>query len=571
MRQNLPVTQVEYVLDDSETIVSKTDLQGNITYANDAFIRISGYTETELIGAPQNILRHPDMPAEAFADLWRTIKAGKSWTGLVKNRCKNGDYYWVEAHAAPLIKDGQMVGYTSVRIKPTREQIRAADAAYAAIRRGDTTLEIHEGAAIPRRRWSWLNFHARLSIATRLLSFVVLMTILNAAIVWSSYVNKSAASDYLSLSLGVVGMCMALSFGLNCYYTIIPPLRQAAHDMKVMSAGDLTGYIRSHGENEIAQMAQSLRVLQTNIKLLVGQIKQATEHVNLDASDMAIGNNDLARRTEIQASSLEETASSIEELTATVKQNADNAHKATDIVTETAAFADKGGQVVANVVCTMGSIKESSTKIADIIGVIDGIAFQTNILALNAAVEAARAGEQGRGFAVVASEVRALAQRSANAAKEIKTLINDSVEKVSKGSEQVDEAGKNMTEIVNDVKRAADVMRDITVASREQSIGIDLINQAMTQMDDMRQQNAALVGQAAAAADNIKMQAAELNHLVNTFILVKARHHDLDISRPTRINSPTHLSSNSDKGSRRLALSNQSTMRKNSEQSRRYA
>lgn len=522
MRQNLPVTQVEYVLHESETIVSKTDLHGNITYANDDFIRISGYTESELIGAPQNILRHPDMPAEAFADLWHTIQAGKSWTGLVKNRCKNGDFYWVEATAAPLIKDAKVVGYTSIRVKPSRQQINAAETAYRAIKNGDHRLQIHEGAAIPRRRWSPLQWHAQLSISTRLLSFVVLMALLNAAIAWSSYSGRvSGSSDLLGFSLAMCGMVMAITFGLNCYQSIIPPLQQAASDIAVMSAGDLSGKIQSHGENEIGQMTQSLRVLQTNIKLLVGQIKQATEQVSQGANEIAIGNHDLSARTETQASSLEETASSIEELTSTVKQNADNAHKATDIVVETAAFADKGGQVVANVVQTMGSIKESSAKIADIIGVIDGIAFQTNILALNAAVEAARAGEQGRGFAVVASEVRALAQRSANAAKEIKTLINDSVEKVSLGSQQVDEAGKNMTEIVNDVKRAAEVMRDITIASHEQSAGIDLINQAMTQMDDMTQQNAALVEQAAAAADSMKMQALGLSELVNTFKLIK--------------------------------------------------
>lgn len=522
MRQNLPVTQVEYVLHESETIVSKTDLHGNITYANDDFIRISGYTESELIGAPQNILRHPDMPAEAFADLWHTIQAGKSWTGLVKNRCKNGDFYWVEATAAPLIKDAKVVGYTSIRVKPSRQQINAAETAYRAIKDGDHRLQIHEGAAIPRRRWSPLQWHAQLSISTRLLSFVVLMALLNAAIAWSSYSGRvSGSSDLLGFSLAMCGMVMAITFGLNCYQSIIPPLQRAASDIAVMSAGDLSGKIQSHGANEIGQMTQSLRVLQTNIKLLVGQIKQATEQVSQGANEIAIGNHDLSARTETQASSLEETASSIEELTSTVKQNADNAHKATDIVVETAAFADKGGQVVANVVQTMGSIKESSAKIADIIGVIDGIAFQTNILALNAAVEAARAGEQGRGFAVVASEVRALAQRSANAAKEIKTLINDSVEKVSLGSQQVDEAGKNMTEIVNDVKRAAEVMRDITIASHEQSAGIDLINQAMTQMDDMTQQNAALVEQAAAAADSMKMQALGLSELVNTFKLIK--------------------------------------------------
>ncbi len=523
MRQNLPVTQVEYVLDDSETIVSKTDLQGNITYANDAFIRISGYTETELIGAPQNILRHPDMPAEAFADLWRTIKAGKSWTGLVKNRCKNGDYYWVEANAAPLIKDGKAIGYTSIRVKPSPEQILAAEAAYQAINKGDQSLQIFEGAAIPRSRWHPLRLHARWSISTRLLSFVILMALLNAAIAWSSYAGKAGGgSDFLNLTLAMFGMFMAISFGRNCYVSIIPPLQQAARDIEVMSAGDLSGKIDTRGDNEIGKMTQSLRVLQTNIKLLVGQIKQSTEHVSQGATEIAIGNHDLSARTETQASSLEETASSIEELTSTVKQNADNAQKATAIVVKTAAFADKGGQVVSNVVRTMGSIKDSSAKIADIIGVIDGIAFQTNILALNAAVEAARAGEQGRGFAVVASEVRALAQRSATAAKEIKILINDSVEKVAIGSVQVDEAGKNMNEIVNDVKRAAEVMRDITTASHEQSAGIDLINQAMTQMDDMTQQNAALVEEAAAAAQSMKTQAIELSELVNSFTLVRA-------------------------------------------------
>lgn len=538
MRQNLPITQVEYVLHESETIVSKTDLHGNITYANDDFIRISGYTESELIGAPQNILRHPDMPAQAFADLWHTIQSGKSWTGLVKNRCKNGDFYWVEATAAPLIKDAKVVGYTSIRVKPSRQQINAAEALYRAINNGDQHLWIHEGAAIPRRRWSPLQWHAQLSISTRLLSFVVLMALLNAAIAWSSYSGRaSGSSDLLGLTLAMCGMMMAITFGLNCYQSIIPPLRQAASDIAVMSAGDLSGQIQSYGENEIGQITQSLRVLQTNIKLLVGQIKQSTEHVSQGASEIAIGNHDLSARTENQASSLEETASSIEELTSTVKQNADNAHKATDIVVETAAFADKGGQVVANVVKTMGSIKESSAKIADIIGVIDGIAFQTNILALNAAVEAARAGEQGRGFAVVASEVRALAQRSANAAKEIKILINDSVEKVSLGSQQVDEAGKYMTEIVNDVKRAAEVMRDITIASHEQSAGIDLINQAMTQMDDMTQQNAALVEQAAAAADSMKMQAIGLSELVNTFKLIKGNQVSTPRSSTIRLHS----------------------------------
>jgi methyl-accepting chemotaxis protein len=237
------------------------------------------------------------------------------------------------------------------------------------------------------------------------------------------------------------------------------------------------------------------------------------------SDEIASGNADLSSRTESQASSLEETASSMEELTTTVKQNADNARQANQLVVSASDFATKGGDVVGHVVDTMGSIKESSRKIVDIIGVIDGIAFQTNILALNAAVEAARAGEQGRGFAVVAAEVRNLAQRSANAAKEIKSLISDSVEKVDAGGKLVDEAGKTMEEIVTSVKHVADIMGEITAASQEQSSGIEEVNRAIAQMDEMTQQNAALVEEAAAAAESMQEQAAALAQAVAVFKL----------------------------------------------------
>ena len=538
MRNNLPVTNQEYVLHDTETIVSKTDLQGNITYVNEAFLSISGFSETELIGAPQNIVRHPDMPVEAFADFWRTIQEGKSWTGLVKNRCKNGDHYWVEANAAPLIKDGQMIGFTSIRVKPTREQVKAADAAYRAIKNGDSSLEIREGVALRRSSWNKLNFYSRLSIATRLISFVSLMILLFACMALLPYfgrVDSNHSSTALTVELALLGIALAIFFGVSCYKMIVPPLDQVLHDIELMSSGDLSGKILSEGNSEIGKMTQSLRVLQTNIKLLIGQIKQSTGQVSQGANEIALGNADLSGRTESQASSLEETASSMEELTTTVRQNADNARQASQLVIGTAQIAEKGGQTVANVVNTMGAIKASSGKIADIIGVIDGIAFQTNILALNAAVEAARAGEQGRGFAVVAAEVRSLAQRSANAAKEIKTLISDSVEAVDTGGRQVDEAGKTMTEIVNGVKRAADIMRDITVASQEQSAGIEQVNQAVTQMDDMTQQNAALVEQAAAAAESMKAQAVVLSELVNSFSLVRGNAHAKDAGPLTRV------------------------------------
>ncbi len=521
MRTNLPVTNREYVLRDDETIVSKTDLQGNITYINDDFMRVSGFTEEELLGAPQNIVRHPDMPVEAFADFWHTIKAGKAWTGLVKNRCKNGDHYWVEATAAPLVQNGQVVGYTSIRVKPDRAKVSAAEAAYRAIKSGDSSLKIVDGNAVRRTATGPLSKLAHISLQARIMAFSAAMVILFVALLGLALSGSGSISNASVMTIAGAGVVLAVAFGFIMGGALTGRLHELEQQIAVMSGGDLSRAIVASGHDEITNVTQALRVLQTNVKLLIGQIKQSTGHVSSGAAVIAEGNAELSGRTESQASSLEETASSMEELTSTVKQNADNSVEASQLVESTARVAEKGGIAVSNVVTTMGAIKSSSGKIADIIGVIDGIAFQTNILALNAAVEAARAGEQGRGFAVVASEVRNLAQRSANAAKEIKVLINDSVAQVEAGAKLVDEAGKTMGEIVTGVKRAADIMHEITTASQEQSSGIDQINQAITQMDDVTQQNAGQVEEAAASAESLRQQAKALTELVNSFRLVR--------------------------------------------------
>ena len=323
----------------------------------------------------------------------------------------------------------------------------------------------------------------------------------------------------------LMGMIAALSVLLGALIawaitrSITGPLNRAVEVAQTVASGDLSSDIIVKSTDETGRLLQAMKDMNDSLRKIVGEVRVGTDTIATASSEIASGNLDLSSRTEQQASSLEETASSMEELTSTVKQNADNARQANSLVLSASAVAIKGGTVVAEVVTTMGSINESSRKIVDIISVIDGIAFQTNILALNAAVEAARAGEQGRGFAVVAAEVRNLAQRSAAAAKEIKTLIGDSVEKVEVGAKLVDQAGATMQEIVDSVKRVTDIMSEITAASVEQTDGIEQINQAITQMDEVTQQNAALVEEAAAAAQSLQDQAANLSQVVSVFNL----------------------------------------------------
>jgi len=322
----------------------------------------------------------------------------------------------------------------------------------------------------------------------------------------------------------VISLLLGLVFARVINVSIIEPINYAIRVVSRVERGDLAkrsndliDMIDSNAQDEPGRLLVGIRNMTEELRQLVGEVRISSDAMLVATSEIASGNSDLSSRTESQASSLEETASSMEELTSTVRQNADNARQANQLVISASESAVKGGDVVSQVVDTMGSIKDSSRKIVDIIGVIDGIAFQTNILALNAAVEAARAGEQGRGFAVVASEVRNLAQRSAAAAKEIKGLIGDSVEKVELGNRLVDEAGATMHDIVTSVKRVADIMGEITSASQEQSSGIEQVNLAVVQMDEMTQQNAALVEQAAAAAESLEDQAHKLSATVSVF------------------------------------------------------
>ena len=325
------------------------------------------------------------------------------------------------------------------------------------------------------------------------------------------------AARLMLIVIGVAALLVAAVIGWIISRSITRPMARAVQIARTVASGDLTSRIDVDSTDETGQLLAALKEMNASLQQIVGQVRDGTDTITTASREIASGNLDLSARTEQQASSLEETASSMEELTTTVRQNAENARQANQLALSASDVATRGGAVVADVVKTMGAITESAGKISDIIGVIDGIAFQTNILALNAAVEAARAGEQGRGFAVVASEVRNLAQRSASAAKEIKMLIDTSVSNVDAGSRLVGAAGSTMEEILVSVQRVTDIMGDITMASREQENGIEQINQAVSEMDTVTQQNAALVEEAAAAAQSLQEQSERLAQVVSVF------------------------------------------------------
>jgi methyl-accepting chemotaxis protein len=883
MKSNLPVTNNEVPYPDGEILVSKTDLKGVITYANPAFIEISGFSERELMGKSHNVVRHPDMPPAAFEDLWDTLKDGRPWTNLVKNRAKSGDYYWVVANVTPIREGGHVVGYMSVRNKPTREQIENASSLYRRINEGKAKLRevstwekinMFKKFNIKQRLIAVLSIMAvmllgvggyglyginkanesartiyedrlialeqvthidRLILANRLALAVALVTptpdvirdradqidknIETIGDIWKDYMatyltpeekiladkfaedrkkfvmeglkpavaalragnikdaqqivvirvralyepvkeatnaliklqSDVAKQDYAesqsrystiraaSSAIVIIGLLLVAFIGLALIKAIVSPLsdiigyfgriaegnydnkidisrndelgkvmqslqsmqvklnfdinesrrvgdealrikigldnattnvmiadnngniiycnravmdmfKKAAADIRQvfagfdadkllgtnfdtfhknpahqrgvlkslstthratikignssfnlaanpvinergerlgtcvewlditaelkvqdeinqlinaaasgdlarrlpledkqgfmlklgegmnellevlasamsdisvaidsMSKGDLTVSITKDYQGTFGKLKDDINATASKLTEVVSNIKESADLIKTASMEISMGNTNLSQRTQEQASALEETASSMEEMTSTVKQNADNAKQANQLVGGARTQAQQGGEVVTKAVGAMEAISGSSKKIADIIGVIDEIAFQTNLLALNAAVEAARAGEQGRGFAVVATEVRNLAQRSAEAAKEIKDLINDSVDKVANGSALVDSSGQALSEIVTSVKKISDIVSEITSASQEQASGIEQVNKAVMQMDDMTQQNAALVEQAAAASKSMEEQAVQLAEQVQFF------------------------------------------------------
>jgi aerotaxis receptor len=515
MRQNLPITGQEYAFPKGQTLVSTTDTQGRITHCNAAFVAVSGYTRDELVGQPHNLIRHPDMPEEAFRDMWATIASGRPWSAPVKNRRKDGAHYWVMANATPLLQEGRPVGYMSVRTEATRAQVEAAEQLYAAMRKEKQEGRRLHGLSAGRVRRHTLvgrvaHGLATLGLGARLA--LALLALLLASLAAGALLPPGAAGWALQVAL----------FGAAWWYLarlLVQPIAGLTLAANRAAAGDLTGAVRRGRSDELGDLEQALGQLSFNLSAIVRDARDESESMRQGAQEIAQGNLDLSARTESQASSLEQTAAAMEQITGTVRNSADAARQATGLAGQASAAAARSREAVDSVGQTMRDIEGDSTRIGEITQVIDSIAFQTNILALNAAVEAARAGEQGRGFAVVATEVRALAQRSAGAAREIKQLIDQSASRVQQGQQRTQAAQATMVEVVDGVGRVSAIVGEISHASQEQLAGISEVNTAVGQLDAITQDNAALVEQVAAAAQGLARTAGAVTDAVQVFRL----------------------------------------------------
>ena len=517
MRVNLPVTTREYPFPRGETLVSTTDLQGRMLYCNPMFIEVSGYTREELLGQPHNMIRHPDMPEEAFRDMWATISSGLPWSAPVKNRRKDGDFYWVMANVTPLIEGDRPVGYMSVRTEATREQTQAAEALYARMRAekesGRQVLALQAARLVSNTPLGRVAQALRLGMGTKvwMACAAVFLACLLASLAGTPLSGMGAAAAWLA--------ALAVAAGASFYISsaAVAPLGQMVRAANRMAAGDLTQSLQVTHSDLMGDLQKALSQLNVNLLSIVRDAREESEKMRNATQEIARGNRDLSSRTETQASSLEETAASMEEITGTVKLTAESASKASQMANRATDVAERTSEAVNSVADTMKQIQAASGRIGEITQLIDSIAFQTNILALNAAVEAARAGEQGRGFAVVAQEVRSLSHRTQTAAKEIRALIDDSAAKVQEGHRKTDGAQTTMGESLELVRDMSALIGEIHSAANEQLSGISQINSAVAHLDTITQQNAALVEHSAGLAQQLQSQAQTVTETVQIF------------------------------------------------------
>jgi aerotaxis receptor len=526
MRVNAPTTNHEVELKDEDFLISRTDLQGKITYANPGFIKISGYSRDDLFGENHNIVRHPDMPAHAFADLWQSLSKGHLWTGIIKNRRKDGGFYWVRANVSPCYQGGQHIGYTSVRTKPSRQEIETAIKVYADLNSmsshryllkdgvvSEKSLSASISAAIPK------GIRARLAamtiVSSGLLGLSAVLGHLGAGLA-----DASARTDLANgqIILVVAGVLSIAYLGRTITKSIIKPIKDCIIFASQLAAGNLGAELQGTAHSDLKPITDILNTIRKSMVSIDSDINRSIDLFSNSASDIISGNLDLSARTEQQAAALQQTAASMEEITSTVLANSGSAEQATKLSNEAASVVSSSGAVMAQLVETMSKIITSSRKMSEHVETIDSIAFKTNILALNASVEAARAGEQGRGFAVVADEVRHLASSSAAASKEIRQLISESSAEIGNGELLVKEAEKSIESAVAAVGRVNNIITEISAASHEQSIGISQVNEAVAQMDMVTTQNAALVQDVSNISKSLEAQVRDVESSIAIFL-----------------------------------------------------
>ncbi|MDE1926944.1 MAG: PAS domain-containing protein [Burkholderiales bacterium] len=507
------VTSREQRFDAGAPLVTVTDLEGRIVYCNAAFVGVSGHAREALLGRPHSIVRHPDMPAAVWADLWATLAAGRPWQAVLKNRCANGDHFWVLAHLTPMVDGDRVGGYLAVCSQPTPEQVAAAEALYARMRaqggrrgatlrggiaaRSDLVGHLFELARAQWGRWGADGF---VGLAAVLLTGYAARRL--PPLLWLPLAFALAASSW----------CLA-------WWRRESALRSLLVDARRLAAGDLVRPPLTGAAGSVGQLQLMLAQLAVNLRAVIGDVRSEVATLDASVREIAAGNQDLSSRTEAQASSLQQTAASMEQITGTVTQSAASAARGTTLAAETAAVAQRSQDGVAAVVAAMDGISESSRRIGEIVHVIEGVAFQTNLLALNAAVEAARAGTAGRGFAVVAGEVRNLAQRTTAAVAEIRALIQEEAARVAGGARQTQAASARMHEALAAVGQVSTLLGEISHAASEQQIGLTQVNEAVTHMDGITQQNAAMVEQLAASAASLGAQVAVVTDSMRVFRL----------------------------------------------------
>jgi aerotaxis receptor len=512
----------EYVLDDGDLLVLVGDQASNIVYANPAYCKASGYEWAELRGTKAARMMHKDNPVQIMKDMGATMALTRQpWTGIIKNRRKNGQHYWLRLNLAPIFHDGKFMGSLMVHSKPAPGEVAAIEPLYQRmLDRANKDLNLRHGRVYRSNVIGKLGLWVReMGLKSRLWGALAALDLAVAGALWAGGVSPASAAFWVSLGATALATGAA---GAYLFQSIVKPLRETVSLASRIAAGDLSAQVSSHRSDEIGAVQRALTQMNINLRATVSDVREGISLMTRATAEIASGTQDLSARTESQASSLQQTASSMEEMNATVRTNSEVARQASDVAAGASRAAETGGSAVGEVVATMDGISRSSKQIADIIGVIDSIAFQTNILALNAAVEAARAGEQGRGFAVVASEVRSLAQRSAQSAKEIRALISESVTKIDTGAKLVNAAGSTINDVVAQVRRVNELVDQIAGASHEQSSGIGQINQAVTTLDHMTQQNAALVEESTASAEHLREQAARMAEAMSVFKLSAA-------------------------------------------------